>query len=128
VGGHIDLFFATAPALLPHIRSGKLTPLAVAGAGREAVLPEVPTMAELGFADFEITNWFGLFGPKGLAQAVTAKLTADMAAALALPEVKKSLEDQGLTVQATSGPAFRAFIDGEMKKYERILKVTGAVN
>jgi tripartite-type tricarboxylate transporter receptor subunit TctC len=127
VGGHIDLFFATAPALLPHIRAGRLSPLAVAGSGRVDVLPNVPSMAEAGFADFEITNWFGVFGPKGLPPAILDKLTADVKAALAIPEVRKSLEDQGLTVQTTSGAAFRAFIDGEMKKYEKILAATGAV-
>jgi tripartite-type tricarboxylate transporter receptor subunit TctC len=128
VGGRIDLFFATAPALLPHIRSGRLNPLAVAGSVRIDLLPNVPTMAELGFTDFEITNWFGVFGPKGLAPAILNKLSNDVSAALALPEVRKSLEDQGLTVKTTSGPAFRSFIQDEMKKYEKILATTGVLN
>ena len=58
LGGHIDLFFGTTPPLLPHIRAGKLRPIAVAGNAREKLLPDVPTMVELGLPRLQLTNWF----------------------------------------------------------------------
>ena len=125
IGGQIDVFFATTPPLLPHIRSGKLHPLAVAGSARERLLPDVPTTVELGLPELQLTNWFGVFGPKSLPQTLAAKITDDVTAALADPAVVKALEDQGLTPTPLRGAALQGFIASEMKKYQGIVDKTG---
>lgn len=125
VGGQIDLFFATTPPLLQHIRAGKLRPIAVAGPTREKLLPDVPTVVELGLPDLQLTNWFGLFGPKALPPVIAGKISSDVMTVLADRAFIKSLEDQGLTPTPLQGAALREFIDAEMKKYQAIVSKTG---
>lgn len=125
VGGQIDLFFATTPPLLPHIRSGKLKPLAVAGPTREKLLPDVPLTSELGLGTLQLTNWFGVFGPKSMPVELVRAISNDVLAVLGDPAMVKSLEEQGLTPTPLTGAALHDFIDAEMKKYERIVKDTG---
>ena len=125
VGGQIDLFFATAPALLAHIRSGRIKALAVAGPAREKLLPDVPTTTEVGMPTLQLSNWFGVFGPKGMPSHLVASIAADVVAALGSPDVVKALEDKGLTPSPMEGVAFRKFIDSEMKKYADIIAETG---
>lgn len=125
LGGHIDIFFATTPPLLPHIKAGKLRPLAVAGDKREALLPNVPTFAELGLPRMQLSNWFGVFAPAGMPAATIAKIANDVAEVLEDPKVVKALEDQGLTRSSLKGADFRQFIDVEMKKYKAIIDETG---
>lgn len=122
VGGQIDIFFATTPPLLGQIRAGKVTPLAVAGSKREKLLPEVPTFVELGYPNIQLTNWFGLFGPKNLPTAVLENITKDVVAALNDPSIIKALEDQGLTPRPISGGDFAKFIQAELKMYAPIIK------
>lgn len=125
LGGQIDLFFATTPPLLQHIKAGKLRPLAVAGDKREKLLPDVPTVVELGLPRLQLTNWFGVFAPNGLPAPVLAKISADVVEVLHDPKVVKALEDQGLTPTPLQGDAFRNFIDAEMLKYKSIIDETG---
>jgi tripartite-type tricarboxylate transporter receptor subunit TctC len=122
VGGQIDFFFATTPPLLGQIRAGKVTPLAVAGSQREKLLPDVPTFVELGYPAIQLTNWFGLFGPKSISTPVLNKITTDVTSALRDPAVIKLLEDQGLTPRPIVGVEFAKFIAAEMSKYEPIIK------
>jgi tripartite-type tricarboxylate transporter receptor subunit TctC len=122
VGGQIDLFFATTPPLLGQIRAGKVTPIAVAGSQREKLLPDVPTFVELGYPAIQLTNWFGVFGPRNLPAPVLNKITTDVTAALKDPAVVKQLEDQGLTPRPISGAEFVKFIASEMSMYEPIIK------
>jgi tripartite-type tricarboxylate transporter receptor subunit TctC len=122
VGGQIDLFFATTPPLLGQIRAGKVTPIAVAGSQREKLLPDVPTFVELGYPAIQLTNWFGVFGPKNLPAPVLKKITSDVTAALKDPAIVKQLEDQGLTPRPISGAEFVKFIASEMSKYAPIIK------
>lgn len=121
VGGQIDMFWATSPPLIQHIRAGKLTPLAVAGATREKLLPDVPTTTELGLPDLQLTNWFGLFGPKDMPPALVKAIATDVIQVLADPAMVKSLEDQGLTPTPLQDKELRGFIDAEMKKYAKIV-------
>jgi tripartite-type tricarboxylate transporter receptor subunit TctC len=125
VGGQIDLFFATTPPLLANIRAGKLNPILVAGDKRERLLPDVPTAVELGMPKLQLTNWFGLFGPKGLSADVSQKLSGDVMAVSGEPAFIKALEDQGLSATPLQGKDFKAFINDEMKKYTAIVAETG---
>lgn len=125
LGGQIDLFFATTPPLLSHIRSGRLRPLLVAGPAREKLLPDVPTAVELGLPRLQITNWFGVFGPRGIPTAVVSRIAEDSIAALSDRAFAKSFEDQGLTATPLQGGAFLKFLDTEMKKFKAIVVETG---
>ena len=125
VGGQIDIFFATAPAIISHIRSGKLHPLLISGPDRQDILPSTPTAAEIGLPDFDISNWFGVFGPAGMDANLLAQLSSDVAEALRRPDAAKALTDQGLTVAYLDAGQFRGFIDAEMEKYAAIIKLTG---
>lgn len=125
VGGQIDLFFATTPPLLGNIQAGKLHPLLVAGDKREALLPDVPTAVELGMPRLQLTNWFGLFAPKGLSQDLARKISADVGAIMQDPRFRKELESKGLTPTPMDPAKFAAFISDEMTKYAQIVKETG---
>jgi len=125
VGGQIDVFFATTPPLLGNIRAGKLTPLLVTGPERQPLLPDVPTVDELGLKDFHLTNWFGVFGPAGMDAARVEKIAADIDAALKQPETARALEERGLTLRYLAPGAFKDFIASEMKLYDGIIASTG---
>lgn len=125
VGGQIDIFFATAPAIISHIQSGKLHPLFVAGPRRQDILPKTPTAREVGLDDFDISNWFGLFGPAGMPPALVDRISADVAQALQAADVREKLEGQGLAISYKSPPDFKAFIGTEMTKYTGIIKAAG---
>ncbi|TAL91825.1 MAG: tripartite tricarboxylate transporter substrate binding protein [Candidimonas sp.] len=125
LGGQIDLFFATTPPLLQHIRAGKLHAILVASSKREKLLPDVPTAVELGLPRLQLTNWFGVFGPRNLPVAVADKISADVIAVLGNQGFIKSLEVQGLNPTPLQGRAFTDFISSEMKKYEQIVTETG---
>lgn len=125
VGGQIDLFFATTPPLLQQIKSGKLKPILVAGDKRERLLPDTPTSVELGLPELQLTNWFGVFGPKGMPSAVREKIAKDVIVALHDDKLLKQLEDQGLTPRPMQGKQLQDFIGQEMTKYKGIVAQTG---
>lgn len=125
VGGQIDLFFGTTPPLLQHIRSGKLRPIAIAGPTREKLLPDVPTVVELGLPGLQLTNWFGVFGPKALPASLASKISNDVIEILGEKSFTRAIEDQGLTATPLQGTPLREFIDAEMKKYQTIVTQTG---
>lgn len=125
VGGQIDLFFATTPPLLAHVQAGRIRPLMVAGPGREKLLPGVPTAAEVGLPRLQLTNWFGVYAPRGMPPALLERLAGDIAEALADAAVVQALEGQGLTVTPLRGAAFASFLDAEMQKYRAFVSETG---
>jgi tripartite-type tricarboxylate transporter receptor subunit TctC len=125
VGGQIDLFFATTPPLLGNIQAGKLKPLLVAGDKREALLPDVPTAVEKGMPKLQLTNWFGLFGPKGLPDALKDKISGDVMAIMADKGFQDSLKEKGLTPTPLAPEGFSGFISSEMDKYDAIVRETG---
>ena len=87
---------------LPHIRSGKLRALAMAGARRSDLLPELPTVQEAGVAGYEYEQWAGLFAPAGTPPEIVARLNAESARILKLPEVRETLSQLGLEAQGGS--------------------------
>ncbi|OAE72667.1 ABC transporter substrate-binding protein [Achromobacter insolitus] len=125
VGGQIDIFFATAPAIIGQIGAGKLHPLFIAGPRRQDVLPATPTAKEVGLDDFDISNWFGLFGPAGMPAALVDRISKDTAQALQSTDVKEKLQGQGLAISYKPPQEFKAYIGAEMAKYGAIIKATG---
>ena len=120
MGGQVPVAFDNLPASLPHIQSGKLRALAVAGAQRSPALPDVPTLAEAGLNDYEVEPWFGVYGPAGLPAPVVHRLEQALAQALADPAVKDKLVAAGFTPRSASAAELQALT---LREYERLGKV-----
>lgn len=123
--GRVQLMFCNLPLCLPHIKSGKLRALAVTSAKRSALLPEVPTMAESGLPDYEVTGWFGLFAPVKVDPAIVQKLNAATRATLDKPEVKKLLLAQGAEPAGDTSEAFAKFVNEEHAKWTKVIQDAG---
>jgi tripartite-type tricarboxylate transporter receptor subunit TctC len=126
IGGHVPMAYNPPPPLLPHIQSGAIRALAITTLTRTAALPEVPTIAELGFPGFEATTWHGLIAPAGTPKDVVATLHRAAVAALTDAEVRKALTDLGVDVVANTPEDFRAYIKSEIPKWAAIVKASGA--
>ena len=102
---------------LPHIKAGKLRALGVAGLQRSAGTPEIPTLNESGLPDYEVIAWWGMLAPARTPRAVVSRLNREMRAVLELPEVRRSLVDQGMDPAARSPEEFGALIKADMEKW-----------
>jgi tripartite-type tricarboxylate transporter receptor subunit TctC len=112
-------------ALKGSIAGGKVKALAVTGTKRLADLPEVPTVAESGFPEFEAYSWIGIFAPAATPAATVKKLTEDFQAALGNPEVSRKLTDAGFEVMATDGPALDRFARAQFDRWSEFVRRTG---
>jgi tripartite-type tricarboxylate transporter receptor subunit TctC len=130
VSGQVDFNFDNLAAASANIRSGRLKALAVTTARRSSAMPELPTVAEagtpFGLKDFDISTWFGLFGPAGLPPATTQRLNRAFTDALASPEVKARLATLLAEPAPMTAEAFAAFVRAERAKYETVVKLSGA--
>jgi tripartite-type tricarboxylate transporter receptor subunit TctC len=123
LGGQVDASFQNVNAVLQHIRTGKLRALAVTGAKRSPVLPEVPTMTEAGVANVDVYSWQGIVGPKGLPADVRDKFHGAVVAALNDPQVKQQLTGLGLEVVGNTPAQFTAFQQQEFARWKKVIEV-----
>lgn len=122
LAGQVDATFTGTPALLPHVRSGRLRALAVSSAQRIAALPEVPTVAESGVPGFEADQWYGIVAPAGTPTAVVARTNAEINRALALPEVAQQLAVEGAVPMPTTPQGFGELIAREIPRWAEVVK------
>lgn len=125
LGGQVDIMFDTVALSLPHIKAGKLRPLAVTTAHRSSALPDVPTMQEAGVPNYEMAAWIGLLAPAGVPADVLDKISKDVRAALNAPAVKERILAAGADVAATSPEEFGALIKEELPKYGALMRQAG---
>ena len=125
VGGHVQLMFNGLATPLPHIRSGKLRALAMAGARRSDLLPELPTVQEAGVAGYEYEQWAGLFAPVGTPPEIVARLNAESARILKLPEVREKLSQLGLEAQGGSADDLARAVRSELPRMAEIIRQVG---
>jgi tripartite-type tricarboxylate transporter receptor subunit TctC len=125
VGGHVDMAVSSVPPAVPLVRAGKLRALAVTSSARSEALPDVPTMAELGFAGYEFNTWVGVAVPKGTPKEVVDRLRDGMVNALGASEVQAALRDQGAVPAGTTAEQFRQFVHDEVAKSDRIVSQAG---
>jgi tripartite-type tricarboxylate transporter receptor subunit TctC len=125
VAKEVDLTVPTLPTALPFIRDGRLRPLAVASHKRIDALPNVPTLAEAGFLDFEHVSWIGFFGPPGMSAEVIRTLDTGINDALREPDLRERLVNLGFEPRTSSQREFARYVSGEMTKWEQIVKTTG---
>lgn len=126
IGGQVQSMFDNAPSALPHVQGGRLRALAITSLQRSPLLPDVPTVAESGYAGFDVQSWFGLAVPHGTPQPVVARLNAELNKALALPEVKKRLAEMVATPVGGTPADMRGFIGAELKRWQAVVKASGA--
>jgi tripartite-type tricarboxylate transporter receptor subunit TctC len=122
VAGNINLIFATAASAMPHIKSGRIKPLAVTTAKRSGLVPDLPTIAEAGLKDFEANNWYGILAPAKTPRPIVDRLNKEIVAVLNSPDIKAFLFKQGLDVAPSTPEAFAAYIRSEKAKWEKVIK------
>ena len=125
LSGEMKLMFSTIPPVLGFVKDGRLRGIATTGSKRDAVLPELPTVAEAGLPGYEMPLWFGLAVPKGTPRPVIEKLAAALKATFALPEVKQAFEKQGFTPMEMGPEEFGKFYVAEAAKWAKIVNSIG---
>jgi tripartite-type tricarboxylate transporter receptor subunit TctC len=126
LGGQVESMFDNAPSALPHIKAGKLRPIAVTSAQRSPFLPDVPTIAESGYPGFDVQSWFALVAPAGTPKPIIMQLNAALNKALNSPEVKQRLQELAATPEPGSPEKMAAFEVTEVKRWRDVVKASGA--
>jgi len=126
LAGDTQFMFDNLANAMPQVKAGKLKALAVTTALRSKLAPELPTMAEAGLPGFDISTWFGLLAPAGTPKDVIAKWNAEVTKILNSPDMRERLTAQGAEPAPTTPEQFAAFIQSEIPKYARIVKISGA--
>ena len=127
LAGNTDVMFDNLPSALPHIKAGKLKALAVTSRARSPALPNVPTIEEAAKLNgFDASSWFGLFAPAGTSRTIVDKIQADVAKALAMPEVRERFVAQGAQPSGSTPDQFAAFIRAETDKWTKVVKISNA--
>ncbi len=122
LGGEVDLTFAATPVGIPHIRSGRVRALAVSSATRSAVIPALPTLAEAGVPDYDVTNEYGVVAPAGTPRAIVLKLQQEIARILNLPDVKERLMGIGAEPVGSTPEQFGEHLKSEVAKWEKVIR------
>jgi tripartite-type tricarboxylate transporter receptor subunit TctC len=126
VGGQVPIGSTSLPPARPLVREERLRGIAVTEARRDPALPDVPTVAEQGFAGFEALTWFGLLAPAGRSAAIAERMNAEVNRALVAPEVKQRLDAAGFAPDTRSRAEFAAFLGTEVAKWAEMVRVSGA--
>ena len=126
ISGQISIFFVNQPFALPYIKAGTVKALGVASDERSAALPDVPTLAEAGLADFRVSVWYGIMAPAGTPKAIVSRLNREIVAALASPEMRERLLAMSLKPLPGTPADFAAFFADEMTRWARVVKASGA--
>jgi tripartite-type tricarboxylate transporter receptor subunit TctC len=125
-GEQVHFMFATIPSVIQHVRSGRLRGIAVTTKTRSASSPELPTIAELGYPDFEASSWFGLLGPAGMPREIAMKIQAEVVRVLKIPEIREKLIQQGVDPVGSTPDEFAAYIKSETEKWAKVVRMAGA--
>ncbi|MGE5526111.1 MAG: Bug family tripartite tricarboxylate transporter substrate binding protein [Rhodospirillaceae bacterium] len=125
IGGRVNFYMSSLETAMPQVRGGNIRALAVSSLKRSASLPEVPTIAESGYRDFESSTWFGVLAPAGTPAAIITRLSQEISQVLQLPEVREKMVDGGGDIK-TGPAAFTALLKADIPKWSRIVKQSGA--
>ena len=126
IAGHVQIMFATAASVVPHIQSGRVRALAVTPLKRTAVFPDLATIDELGLKGFDATTWHGLVAPAKTPRDIVVRLHRATVEALNDPAVRKSLTDLGVDIVGNTPEEFAAYIKAEIPKWTAIVRASGA--
>lgn len=126
MGGRTDFIISTMASALPHLKTGRLRPLAVTTLKRSSFFPEVPTMIEAGVAGYDFTTWYVLVVPAGTPKTVMARLNDELRKIADAPAVKEQFSAQGLETAHTSVEEAGAYLAAEIDKWGKVIKASGA--
>ncbi len=122
MGGHVSVMFPGTTQVLPHVKSGKVRALGFTGMKRSTVLPDVPTLDEVGLKGFDIASWFGLFAPAKIPRRVLDYLHTNIIAVVREPRTSETLDSWGLTAIGSTPEEFMEFLKKDMERYARIVR------
>jgi tripartite-type tricarboxylate transporter receptor subunit TctC len=122
IAGNVDMAFDGMGTSANQIKAGKLKPLAVSSGTRNALLPDTPTLKELGLQDFEVTTWYAIWVPKGTPRDVTERLYQEVAKILQQPDIKSLWDSQGATAGGQPPAEFGKFVHGEVERWGKVVK------
>lgn len=125
VAGQLDLITGTIPALAPFVRDGRVKPLAVTTSRRTPALPDVPSMAELGFSGFDVSNYFGLVAPRGTPQEVIDRINSALPRVLAMPDVQARFKTDALEPAALGATALGNFLTQDFGDWQKVVASQG---
>jgi tripartite-type tricarboxylate transporter receptor subunit TctC len=125
IGGHIPMFFSGMPPSMPHVKAGKLRPLAVTTTKRSPAAPEVPTMEQAGLPGFDISNWFAYFVPGGTPAEIVNRLNAEVNRGLEFQDVREKLAAVGAETVGTTPEKLGSFVRAETDKFAKLIKASG---
>ena len=126
LAGNVDLLVSSVPSAMSQIKSGKLRPLAVTSAKRSSSMPDVPTVAESGFKDFDVSTWYGVLAPAGTPAHVVATLNAEVNKLLGSHEVRDAIHAQGAEPEAMTQAKFANLLKVDYAKWKGIVESSGA--
>ena len=126
LAGHVKVMLAGMGDASPHLNSGRLVPLATTGKARSPLLPNIPTLQELGILDFDASGWCGLHAPAGTPSELINKINQDILAALADPAVRQGMAAMDVEPRPTTVPEFRTFMDSQYAKWKEAVDFSGA--
>ena len=122
ISGQLQLSFHVPIFVIPHIRSGRLKPLAISGKMRAPPLPQVPTFTKAGLPAFDMAGWTGMFAPAGTPKEIVDKISREMARILAMPEIVERLVNQGLEPLISTPEQFAALLKSDMARFAKLIK------
>ena len=121
MSGEVDFSFAGALTSMPHVRSGRIKALAVTTRKASTLLPNIPTLNSL-YPGFEASNWYGIFAPAATPVAIVNKLSAEMAAAIQLPDVREFMAREGAEPVGSTPQQFAQFFRSEVERYAQVIR------
>ncbi|MBW8907153.1 MAG: tripartite tricarboxylate transporter substrate binding protein [Betaproteobacteria bacterium] len=125
LAGEVHLVFLGVPVPAPHIKAGRLRGLAVLGRGRSPLIPEVPTAAEAGLADFDVTTWYGVLAPASTPRPIIQRLNAELTKMMQAPDIKERLAALGTDPLTSTPDEFGAYIKQEIAKWGDVIRKAG---
>jgi len=125
IANQVNYSFDTMTAITPHVKAGKVQPIATTRLKRSGAYPNLPTVAELGYPGFDVSTWYGLMGPAGMPRDVVVKLNREVNRIMALPEVKEKLDQAGAEDGGGTPEQFADFVRDEIAKFTKIVKEAG---
>lgn len=125
LGGHIPLMFGPSPVVVPMVQAGRLRPLAFTGPRRSPQLPDVPTVDEAGVKGYEMTGWYGMYGPRGMPTPIVDKLSAAVREVVAMPDTLERFAALNLEAVGSTPAAFADFLAKDLRKYAEIARHAG---
>jgi tripartite-type tricarboxylate transporter receptor subunit TctC len=125
LGNEVPMMFINQDVLLPHVKAGKLRPIAVTSLQRNPLYPDVPTFAESGYPGFEALSWSGLSVPKGTPPAIVARLEGAMKDVMGSPSVRQRMESNGFVIPPQGSQHYTAFVRAEKDRWSKVIRTAG---